>query len=503
MTETKKRIVINVEEQLKRVAVLVDDVLDEIHIETKGTQGFTGNIFRGKVTRVMPGIEAAFVDIGLPKNGFLHISDILDERQALEDGIGEDPGDDKKNHGTGRRKGIEEYLKEDDSIMVQILKDPIGNKGVRLTTNLSLAGRYLVLLPRSNRCGISRRIENPAERRRLNGILSKVKIPKTMGCIVRTFGEGKNLKDFSKDLKIHTQLWRKIYKRYRDEKSPALLHTEHDLIKRVVRDMLSEDIDKLIVDNSAQYRDLKRYINTFFPSRKVNLERYRKKTPIFEAYDIERQVEKVFSRKVWLNCGGHLVIDKTEALIAIDVNTGKNVGLDDANVTILETNLEAADEVARQLRLRNMGGLIVIDFIDMRTKADRRKVYDAFKKALKRDKARANVLPISDLGLVEMTRQRDKESLGAELYISCPGCRGSGTVKQPDTVIAEIERNLKSRIGQKKARKVTVRAHPQIIELLKGNKADRIAKLLKESGVRIKYERVNGYRVDEWNLKLG
>jgi len=496
-----KQIIINIEKHLKRVAVLIDDLLEGIHFERANSQSIIGSIYRGKVNRVMPGIEAAFVDIGLEKNGFLHISDIIDESRALKDVLGEDL-DEEEAQAQPRRKSIKDYLKDGDDILVQVIKDSIGTKGVRLSTNISLPGRYTVLLPRSTRKGISRRIEQPQERKRLSDILSQLETPKSMGVILRTFADGKKLRDCSRDLRTQVQLWRKIYKRFTEEKRPVALHTEHDLIKRVVRDMLSEDIDELIVDNTAEYRELKRFINTFFPSKKVNLKRYRGKMPIFDHYGIENQVAKVFNRKVWLECGGYIVIDKTEAMVAIDVNTGKNLGIDDANQTILDTNLEAAQEIARQLRLRNMGGLVVIDFIDMRSKTDQRKVYEALKKALKQDKAKINVLPISELGLVEMTRQRDRASLGAEFFKSCPGCHGSGIIKQAESVCADIQRNLRRYLNQRNIEEITVSAHPRTIDLLMGDEAPEIARLIKGKPVIIEYEPIDDYGLDEWRFQV-
>lgn len=493
-----KKIIINVEEKRKRVAIVVDDVLEEIHFERDSSSRLIGNIYRGKINRVMPGIEAAFIDIGLEKNGFLHISDMTDEGRSLKDAIGEDLNDADNAVTPLRRKSIEDYLTEGDNIIIQILKDAIGTKGVRLTTNISLPGRYVVFVPRSARSGISRRIEDPLERKRLGKILTQLDIPASSGCIIRTFGEGKKLRDFSKDLRIQVQLWKKIYKNYCEKKKPELLFSEQELLRRVVRDMVSEDIDALIIDNTAEYRELRSYINTFFPSKKVNLRRYRGKVPIFEQHHLEEQVEKVFNRKVWLNCGGHIVIDKTEALVSIDVNTGRNIGTDDANATILETNLEAAEEIARQLRLRNMGGLVVIDFIDMRFRASQRKVYETLRRALRRDKAKVNILPISDLGLVEMTRQRDKESLGSELYVDCPGCRGIGSVKQPDVICADIERKLKKYLRKEAVTEINIRAHPRIINFLTGEEAPTIAAIIKDSRINIDYDAVDDYSIDEW-----
>ena len=495
-----KRILINVEEKIKRVALIVDDVLEEIHFDNENTARFTGGIFRGKITRVMPGIQAAFINIGLGKNGFLHVSDITDENPALKDIVGEDFDEVTANGPAAQRKGIEEYIKTGDDILVQVVKDTIGTKGVRLATNISLPGRYIVLMPRTPRRGISRRIEDPKERERLNKILQQLDIPKAMGAIIRTFGEGKKLKDFSRDLRTQIHLWHKIYKQYREQPDPGPLYAEHDIIKRVVRDIISEDIDEVVVDNTAEYRELKHYMSAFFPRRKINLKRYRGKLPIFDSYNIEPQVEKIFSRKVWLDCGGYLIIDNTEALVAIDINTGKNLGQDDAEKTIFETNIEAVNEIARQLRLRNIGGLIVIDFIDMKSSAAQRKVYEALRKALKRDKARTYILPISELGLVEMTRQRERESLGEEFYSNCFYCRGRGTIKMSDIIDSEIERKLKRYSAQRNLRELTVRAHPQIINRLTGPNAADVKRILKGSRLYVKYEPERKYRVDEWYI---
>jgi len=494
----KKEIIINVENTEKRFALLEDGVLEEYYFERSHSKRLAGSICHGKVSKVVPGIQACFVNIGRRKNGFLHVSDMVDSPKAYAEVMGEE-----LDVSTGPeppvKKKIEELVHGGDDLLVQVVKDPIGSKGPRVTTNVSLPGRYLVLLPMAPRRGISRRIEDRSERERLRKILDSLPIPDSMGVIMRTFAQGGTKKSFLRDLRLLVYLWRRIAKSYKETVKPACLHEETDIVKRFLRDAMSETIQKVVVDSKSEYKELKRFVHSSLPKCSTEIEFYRKKVPIFEAYGLEKEIEKAFRSKVWLKCGGYLVIEKSEALVSIDVNTGRNVGEDDAEGTILATNIEAAREIARQLRLRNMGGIIVIDFIDMRTKTNRKMVYDELRRSLKRDKARTYLLPISELGLLEMTRQRDKESLGEALFGKCPYCEGTGDVKLAETVSIEIQRDLR-RIGSgRKNVDVKVYAHPTVVERLKTGDAGAIEKIAKPSRINVQLLSVSDYHLEQWN----
>ena len=494
----KKEIIINVESTEKRIALLEDGVLEEHYFERSAERRLAGNICRGKVSKVVPGIQACFVNIGLRKNGFLHVSDIADPGKTYAEVVGEEL-DDTAAPPTPSRKTIEELVHAGDDVLVQVVKEPIGGKGPRLTTNVSLPGRYLVLLPRSSRRGVSRRIVEPLERERLRKILDSLPVPDGVGVIMRTFARGKTKRSFFRDLRFLLYLWKKIEKRYNEAAEATVLHEEADIVKRFLRDAMSEEIDRVVVDSRTEYRELRRFVHSFLPKCKMEVELYKERVPIFEKFGLEKEIEKAFQSRVWLKCGGYLEIEKSEALVAIDVNTGRNIGADDPEQTILATNLEAAHEIARQLRLRNMGGIIVIDFIDMKTKTNRKMVYDELKRSLRRDKARTYLLPISELGLLEMTRERDRESLGEALFGRCPYCNGTGDVKLPETVSIEIQRELRTISSQRKSVDVKVYAHPTVIERLKTEDSAAIARIVTRRRINVELLSVNDYHLEQWN----
>ncbi len=494
----KKQIIINVENTEKRIALLEDRVLEEYYFERSANKRLAGSIYRGKASKVVPGIQACFVNIGMRKNGFLHVSDIVDHAKTYAEVVGEEL-DDAAPIQQPTKKPIEELVQGGESLLVQVIKDPIGGKGPRLTTNVSLPGRYLVLVPKSPRRGISRRIESPSERERLRKILDSLPIPDAMGVIMRTFAQGGTKKNFMKDLRLLLYLWRKIEKRYKEAQKPGPLHEEKDIVKRFLRDAMSEEIERVVVDSKKEYKELKKFVHSSLPKYATAIELYKERIPIFEKYGLEKEIEKAFRSKVWLKCGGYLVIEKSEALVAIDVNTGRNVGADDVEETILATNLEAAREIARQLRLRNMGGIIVIDFIDMRTKTNRKLVYDELKRSLRRDKARTYLLPISELGLLEMTRERDRESLGEALFGKCPYCNGTGDIKLPETVSIEVQRELRRIVSEQRNVDVKVYAHPTVVERLKTEDSAAMARILQGRRVTVELLSVNDYHLEQWN----
>ena len=353
---------------------------------------------------------------------------------------------------------------------MQVTKGPIGTKGPRITTNISLAGRYLVLMPYSDQSGISRKVEDPKERQRLRRILTELNLPDGMGVIIRTVGEGQKARFFVRDLHVLLEQWRGIAEQVDTARAPKLLLPEPDLIERTVRDFLTDEVDRIIVDDLDAANRMKELVGVISKRSQRKIRQYSEAVPIFERFNVDKQIDAAYRKQVWLPCGGYLVVDETEALIAIDVNTGRNKGSKDQDKTILQTNLEAAEEIARQLRLRNLGGLIVLDFIDMRNQRDQKQVLNYFKENIKRDKAKTHVLPISQLGLMEMTRQRVQESISRAVYMECPACKGKGKIKSPETMSVEIQRGL-TRV---------MRLHPGVREVRVLLNADVLDRLKKE-----------------------
>jgi ribonuclease G len=443
------QIVISCEKLERRVALLEDGVLEEYNIERDTDRNIVGSIFKGKVKNIEQGLKAMFVDIGFEKNAFLHFWDAL---PGLDSSVEEVSRAGRKNRKKITAKDVPEIYPIGSEVMVQVTKGPISNKGPRITTNISLAGRYLVLMPHNDQSGISRKIEDPKERERLRLILQKLEIPEGMGVIIRTIGEGQRSRYFVRDLGLLLEQWRQIEVAFKSRPAPAVLFQEPDLIDRTVRDFLTEDIDVVYCDDESAVIRMQEQVGQISKRSKRRIVPYSESAPIFERFGIQKQIDDAFHRQVWLKCGGYIVIDETEALIAIDVNTGRNKGGRDVEKTILQTNLEAADEIARQLRLRNIGGLIISDFIDMKNRKDQQLVYNRMKDRLKRDKAKTHVLPISPLGLMEMTRQRAQESLTGSLFMVCPYCHGRAVVKSPMTMSVEIQRTLHA----------VLRKHPEI-----------------------------------------
>jgi ribonuclease G len=502
-----KEIIINVEQTEKRVAVVSDGTLEEYYFERSGNRRITGSIFRAQVVKVMPGIQAAFVNIGLRKNGFLHISDITGEAAPIEALAGEELEDLRRTPARRAKpqRPIEEVLKQGEAILVQVVKESIGTKGPRLSTNISLPGRFLVLLPTTARLGISRRITDPNERERLREMAETLPLPRGMGLIMRTYALGRTKRECARDVKMLATLWKEITARYKAASKPGVIHNESELLTRVVRDALAEGVDRIVVDSRRDYREIKDFVSdSGRNSMKVVLHTAR--TPIFETYGLEKEIEKASRRRVWLKCGGYIVLDRTEAMATIDVNTGRHLGQragpgqrPDAEETILKTNLEAAEEVVRQLKLRNMGGLIVIDFIDMRSRTNQRRVFNTLEAALKNDKARSTILPISKLGLLEMTRERDRESLGEEQFGECPYCHGTGRVKLLETVSIEIQRALRKLVSMRAEGEFKVCAHPDVIEQLKTEDAPAIDRMLKRSRLIVEFLPITDYHLEEWH----
>jgi len=463
----KQDILINSTPQETRIAIMEDDLLAEFFVERKQERGIAGNIYKGKVLRVLPGMQAAFVDIGLDKAAFLHVSDFSDVPEGVpgaseEEIVFEGARPPPSRH----RLPIERLLSQGQEILVQAAKDPLGTKGARITSHISLPGRYLVFMPTSTRVGISRRIEDAKERPRLKEIAMSL-LTKEGGFILRTACEGRSKREIQRDLAFLTRLWKGIQKKAQPATAPVLLHQDLDPITRIIRDFFTTETQTVVVDHVKEYRRMLDFVGHFMPRLKSKIKLYSEAEPILDHYKVELQIEKALMRKVWLHSGGYLIIDQTEALTAIDVNTGRFVGKRDQEETVFKTNLEAAREVVTQIRLRNQGGLIIIDFIDMDKESHRKKVYEVLQEAIRKDKARTTILKISELGLVEMTRQRTRESLGNMLLSPCPYCEGRGRIKSPVTIAYEILRAIKKETSQlANGKRIMVRLHPDIANFL-------------------------------------
>jgi ribonuclease G len=462
-------IVINANPEETRVALLEHGQLAEFYIERKKDISLVGNIYKAKVVKVLPGMQSAFVNIGLEKATFLHVADVFSnlEYPVFGEEIDETPP---------FNLPIEELLQEGQDVLVQVSKDPIGTKGARVTSYITLPGRYLVLMPGVEHIGISRRISDENERTRLKNIVSNLK-PQNFGLIVRTASEGASEEEIKKDIDFLMLLWESIEKKKNKYNSPHLLYTDLDIAFRSVRDLLGHDVSRLIIDSEDEYRRLKEFVTTYFPKLETKIELYEGDEPIFDAYGIELEIPKALGRRVWLKSGGYIIIDQTEALTAIDVNTGKFVGKATLEDTILKTNLEAVREIAYQIRLRNLGGIIIIDFIDMEKEENRNKVFNAFEEAMSRDRVKSTIYQASELGLIQMTRKRVRESLGRTLCDPCHYCEGKGFIKSATTVCYEIFRELRKLGSTRKNGRIMITAHPAVTDLLYEEERDRLEEI--------------------------
>jgi ribonuclease G len=471
-------LILSVEKLETRVALLEGGRLEEYSVERKSARNIVGSVYKGKVKNIEMGLKAMFVDIGFEKNAFLHFWDAIPA--ALDSGVEEiDRRSNKRPRKRITVKDIPSIYPVGSDVIVQVTKGPIGTKGPRVTTNLSFAGRYLVLMPFSDRSGISRKIEEPKERERLRKVLRQLDIPEGVGVIIRTVGEGQRARYFVRDLRVLLDQWAKVEQAIQDKPAPCRLFEEPDLVERTVRDFLTEEINEIVCDDRAATDRMIDMVGQISRRARNRVRHYDGATPIFETYGVQKQIDDAFHRQVWLKCGGYVVIDETEALVAIDVNTGRNKGGRDVERTILQTNLEAADEIARQLRLRNIGGLIIADFIDMKSRRDQQAVYNLIKDRLKRDKARTHVLPISQLGLMEMTRQRAQESLSDTIYENCPYCGGRGVVKTTMTTSVELHRTLNTvmRKYQDSIHDIRVILNPDVLKRLKEEDEELLVEL--------------------------
>jgi ribonuclease G len=484
-------IVINVSPRETRAALLENGVLQELFVERASRRGLTGNLYKGRVSRVLPGMQAAFIDIGLERTAFLHASDIVQ------------PDDAENGDAVPRTDSIRELVSEGADILVQVLKDPLGTKGARLTTFVTIPSRYLVFMPFGHGVGVSARIENEDERQRLReAVQSAVVEGEAGGYIVRTAAEGAALEALRADMLFLRRLWAVLDANARSARAGALVHEDLALPLRLMRDLVGEGVDRVLVDHDATCDRMREFATTFMPALGARVERYAGSRPIFDLHAVDEEIQRSLDRKVPLKSGGYLIIDQTEALTTIDVNTGAYVGHRNLEETIYRTNLEAAVAIARQLRLRNLGGIVIIDFIDMQEEEHRRQVLQALEKALATDHARTNVSTVSPLGLVEMTRKRTRESLAHQLCAPCAACEGRGYVKTPETVCYEIFREILRQAGQFDFQELLVLAHQDVIERLLDEESAALGELEVLTGKPIRLQTEALYLIDQYDVVL-
>jgi ribonuclease G len=472
-----------------RIAILEDDRLTEIFVERHRHRGMVGNVYKGRVTRVLPGMQAAFVDVGLERDAFLYVSDVASDVEAMEELEIEEPRSADElpaqsiHHSPA--PSIDELLKPGQEIIVQVVKDPLPNKGARISTHVTLPGRYLVLLPTVRHLGVSRRIEDEAERERLLGLIGHLS-GGNGGLIVRTVGEGKGPEEFESDLNYLARLWERTRHRAGRVSAPTLLHQDLDLALRVVRDLLRPDFSVLWVDGEETYERIVEFLDQVQPSLVGKVKLFRQGATLFEQFGIEEQIEAALKSKVWLKSGGYIVINPTEALVAIDVNTGRFVGQSNLEDTVLQTNLEAVQEIVRQIRLRDLGGIIVIDLIDMIEQEHREQVFAALDGELRKDRAKTKMLNISEFGLVEITRKRSRANLERLLTQPCPYCVGRGRIKSVATICLNLRKellHLRGRFGQQP--ELLLRVHPEVARALQQEERAILDELERSLGVRI------------------
>jgi ribonuclease G len=499
-----KEVIINAETLETRVAVTEDGKLEEFNIERTTEERLVGSIFKGKVRNLEDGLKAAFVDIGFEKNAFLHYWDIVPNQFDSGVEIVEREGNKRRDKPKITQRDIPRLYPPGSEIIVQVTKGPISTKGPRITTNLVLPGRYLVLLPNSDQCGISRKIESQEERKRLKKILRELAIPEGMGVIMRTAGEGQQLRYFVRDLALLLEEWREVSEKIKKQPMATCVFQEPDLIERTVRDFLTEDVERIVVDNQKAYDRMCEMISKISKRSAGKIKFYTEAQPVFDRFNISKQLENTFSRQVHLKGGGYIVIDETEALVAIDVNTGRHKGSRDQEATILKVNLEAAEEITRQLRLRNMGGLIVLDFIDMKSRRDQQSVYQKIKDGLRRDKAKTHILPISQLGLMEMTRQRHSESVRSAVYDDCPYCKGRGKVKSVVTMSVEIQRKLqeilKKRTRDESDFQLRIVVHPTVLDRLRTEDEKHLIEMEKRYFGKLSFRADTGMHAEQFKI---
>ena len=461
----KKKLIISVDAYEVRTALLEENVLAEFAVERIGERRIAGNIYKGRVKAVLPGIQSAFVDIGLEKNGFLHVKDIATSSAVPEDVEEYEGNGEIISRRPHQKESITDILSNEQEILVQVIKEQLGTKGVKLSSFISIPGRFLVLMPTVDHVGVSRKIDNQNERYRLKEISKKIK-PENMGLIIRTGGEGKTEKEFNDEINYLIRLWNRIQKRAKISDALTVVYQECNLIHRLVRDLLHPDIQMILIDSNEEYNKLRQFVGGVLPEMKSRIKLYNEKQKLFDKYNLEKEIDKVLQNRVRLKSGGWILIEQTEALVSIDVNTGKYIGKTSLDDTVLKTNLEAAVEIARHLRLKDMGGIIVIDFIDMKYEKHKNELLQIFKNVLKKDRAKTTVTRLSKFGLLEMTRQRVKQSISNYLFQVCPYCKGNGNIKSLATTCIELQRRVEQLCMTRAMKTIWVKIHPSISSYL-------------------------------------
>ncbi|MGD8261124.1 MAG: Rne/Rng family ribonuclease [Desulfobacterales bacterium] len=488
-----KQLIVNVTNHETRVALLEDGTIAELFVDRGDDSNIAGNIYKGRVVRVLPGMQAAFVDIGLNQAAFIYVDDVFcndyrdyvrlfDAESEIEDiDLEENLA---PTHLKKRDITIGDLISDGQEILVQVAKSPMGTKGARISSYVSMPGRFLVLMPNSDHIGISRRIEDEFERERLKGLVQKLRT-ENYGYIVRTAAEGEQEEKLAYEMGFLNNLWENILKKFENAPAPSVLHHELSISLRAVRDLLIHEVEKLVVDSKPTYDAILKFLDTYMPSLKDSVVLYDGTEPVFDAYNLEGDISRALKRKVWLKSGGYILIEHTEALVAIDVNTGRYVGKHNLEETILKTNLEAVKEIAYQVRLRDLGGILIIDFIDMEKKANQEKVFNALKEALKKDKSKTHVLPMSDMGLIQMTRKRTRDPLTRILCEPCYYCEGEGYLISRQSICYNIYREILRDFHELNGTRLTLQVNPQIAELFLDEENLLIAALEKSIGRQI------------------
>ncbi len=510
---TNKKIIINDMPHETRVALIEDGNISELFIERQGASDSSGNIYKGRVQRVLPGMQAAFVDIGLQQAAFLYVNDIVTNNFEGFDAMYGENGDDEADEADAEEnrrhleppneKGstnIVDLISEGQEMLVQVAKTPIGTKGARITCHISLPGRFLVLMPTSSHIGISRRIEDETERLRLKDMVAEQRGEQKVGYIVRTAAEGVGAGKIDQEMIFLNNLWSGIQKRYQSVNAPNLVHQELDISLRAVRDLLVHEAEKLIIDSRRGCQEILNFLDTFIPNLKDSVELYEGSEPIFDYYNLEGDIFRALKKKVWLKSGGYIVIEHTEALVAIDVNTGRYVGKHNLEETILKTNLEAVKEIAFQIRLRDIGGIIIIDFIDMEKRANQEKVFNALSEAFSKDRSKTHILPMSEMGLIQMTRKRIRKPLTRQLCEPCYYCEGEGHLLSKQTICYNIQREIMRNSRDIIGSGLTLKVNPYIAELLLGEENQIITTLEKSIGRQVTIYPETRFHIEEFDV---
>jgi ribonuclease G len=503
-----REILLNIESKEIRCAYLKFGQLENLIIERKKARQITGNIYRGRVTNILHNIQSAFIDINEGENGFIHISDILENRKKFEEIFDMDFDLDQERSTDDdpkllQKEDINKLLQIDQPVLVQVIKEPIGSKGARLTSNVSIAGRYLVLLPNTPHRAVSRKIENNSLRNRLKNLIRAFEMPKDMGLICRTASANATTDMLIDEANELLKTWENIVDKFHNSSGSTCLYEESDLIKRSVLTSIDKRYDRLLIDDYAVYQQCKKIYSSYAKEHPLKIELYRDNIPMFERFNIEKAIDKALQRKIWLNCGGYLFFDRTEAMYTIDVNSGRSLQsaiTGNVEESLVRINLEAAEEIARQFRLRNLGGLIICDFIDMRSRKNKRRVLDKLREFMKEDYAKCTILGMSEFGLVEMTRQRNRESLSQTMFTSCPYCFSRGYIKTHESISVEIERALKKLIGAQNQYALELIIHPEMDKYLAIEDKDYLTKIANKSNAHLEFTTKDTFHLNEFEF---